>query len=71
MTEAMPKIAPTMPCHNGLLCNGTVLTIMMIAPEKTPDDPQPAIARPTMKEVELGAAPQMAEPISNRPMQQR
>lgn len=29
------------------------------------------MARPTMKATELGAAPQMAEPISKRPMDRR
>ncbi len=33
-------------------------------PEKMPAEPRPAMARPTMKAVELGAAPQMAEPVS-------
>lgn len=33
--------------------------------------PRPAIARPTMKATELGAAPQMAEPISKSPMETR
>jgi hypothetical protein len=33
-------------------------------PEKRPAEPRPAMARPMMKIVEVGAAPQMAEPIS-------
>lgn len=37
---------------------------MSMAPENIPADPSPAIARPAMKTDELGAAPQMAEPIS-------
>lgn len=37
---------------------------MRMAPEKIPADPTPAIARPIIKAAELGAAPQMALPIS-------
>jgi hypothetical protein len=36
-----------------------------------PADPSPAMARPTMKATELGAAPQMAEPTSKRKMAAR
>lgn len=46
---------------------GTELT----PPEKMPALPRPAMARPTMKATELGAAPQMAEPISKSPMETR
>ena len=45
--------------------------MMTIAPEKAPALPIPAIARPMMKTVEEGAAPQMAEPISKRRMAKR
>jgi hypothetical protein len=40
-------------------------------PEKTPAEPRPAIARPIMKAVELGAAPHTADPISKRAMATR
>ena len=43
---------------------------MTMAPEKIPEEPEPAIARPTMKAVELGAAPQMIEPITKRAMEE-
>ena len=36
----------------------------IIPPEKIPAEPAPAMALPTMNTVELGAAPQIAEPIS-------
>jgi hypothetical protein len=39
-----------------------------MAPEKIPALPRPAIARPMMREVELGAAPQRREPISKSEM---
>ena len=45
--------------------------MMTIAPEKMPEEPVPATARPTMKTVELGAAPQIAEPISKSPIAKR
>lgn len=35
-----------------------------IAPEKIPADPMPETARPTIRVVELGAAPQSTEPSS-------
>lgn len=38
--------------------------MMITVPEKSPADPRPATTRPAMKAFELGAAPQMAEPIS-------
>lgn len=38
--------------------------MMMIAPEKIPEHPDPAIARPTINTTEFGAAPHMADPIS-------
>ena len=38
------------------------------APEKMPADPKPAIARPRMRAVELGATPQTKEPSSKMPM---
>lgn len=37
-------------------------------PEEMPPDPTPAMALPKINATELGAAPQMAEPISNRRM---
>jgi hypothetical protein len=38
--------------------------MMTVAPEKIPADPMPAMARPTMKALELGAPPHRAEPTS-------
>jgi hypothetical protein len=38
--------------------------MMTVAPEKIPAEPIPAIARPTMKALELGAPPHRADPIS-------
>jgi hypothetical protein len=45
--------------------------MMVMAPVKIPDEPKPAMARPMMREVELGAAPQIAEPTSKRKMPER
>lgn len=44
---------------------------MIKAPEKIPADPNPAIALPTIKVVELGATPQIKEPNSKIPMAMR
>lgn len=38
------------------------------APEKMPAEPMPATARPIIRAVEFGAAPQIAEPISKMVM---
>lgn len=38
--------------------------MIIMAPEKIPADPRPAIALPKMKICEVGAAPQRAEPTS-------
>jgi hypothetical protein len=39
---------------------------MLIAPVKMPAEPNPETALPTMKAVELGAAPHTADPTSKR-----
>ena len=38
--------------------------MIIIPPEKMPADPRPAMARPMMKAVEVGAAPQRDDPAS-------
>ena len=45
--------------------------MMTRAPEKIPAEPTPAMARPTIRAAELGAAPQTAEPTSKIPMEVR
>lgn len=40
-------------------------------PSWTPAAPKPAIARPIIKAIELGAAPQIADPTSNRATEKR
>ena len=42
--------------------------MMRIAPEKSPADPTPAIARPMISAVEVGATPQINEPTSKMKM---
>jgi hypothetical protein len=37
--------------------------VMITLPPNIPDDPRPAIARPMIRAVELGAAPQIADDI--------
>jgi hypothetical protein len=43
--------------------------MMTMVPENRPAEPRPAMARPTMRAFEVGAEPQMADPISKRAMQ--
>lgn len=42
-----------------------------MAPVKIPDDPKPEIARPIISVVELGAAPDSAEPTSKKKIPER
>lgn len=67
-TLAMPYMPPIRPVYVGRLTSGTVFAIIRIAPEKMPDAPNPAIARPIMNAGELGAAPQRALPTSKMNM---
>jgi hypothetical protein len=55
---------PKRPWKAGLRCKGIIGIMINMQPEKIPAEAMPAMARPTIKTVELGAAPQMAEPIS-------
>lgn len=64
-TEATPKTVPKTPWNIGRLRSGTMGIIMIMTPEKMPAPPTPAIDRPTMNTIELGAAPQMTDPSSN------
>lgn len=43
---------------------GKTAEIMVIAPFERPEDPKPAMARPTMNMADDWAAPQSADPIS-------
>lgn len=48
----------------GRFSRGKIWVRMTEDPENIPAEPIPAMARPMMKAVELGAAPQIAEPTS-------
>jgi hypothetical protein len=50
----------------GRLCKGTMGIMISMHPEKIPAEAVPATARPTMKMADVGAAPQMADPISKK-----
>jgi len=63
-TLAMPYIPPISPMKIGRFSRGTVLERIKIAPVNTPAAPSPAIARPTIKAVDVGATPQISDPIS-------
>jgi len=63
-TEAIPYMPPMIPMYAGRFLRGTVFATIRIAPLKIPAAPTPAIARPMMRAVELGATPQTREPIS-------
>lgn len=63
-TEAMPYMPPMSPVNVGRLARGTDVAMMRYAPEKTPAEPRPAIARPMMRATLFGATPQMRDPTS-------
>jgi hypothetical protein len=67
----MPKVDPMRPPYMGRFSSGTIWAIIVVAPEKMPADPIPAMALPTMKLVELGAAPHRADPTSKKKMATR
>jgi len=48
-----------------------VYAMMTIQPEKRPEEPSPAMARPTIKAFEVGAAPHTAEPTSKMSIEVR
>jgi hypothetical protein len=52
------------PVYDGLDRRGTEFAMIKIAPEKSPAEPTPAMARPTIRAVDVGAIPQMKEPSS-------
>jgi hypothetical protein len=67
----MPYIDPTIPTYIGRLTSGTVLDIMITPPLKTPAEPSPAIALPTIKAFDVGATPQISDPSSKSAMAER
>jgi hypothetical protein len=62
---ATPKTADMSPKYAGRRDSGITLVVMRTPPEKIPDAPRPAIARPKINAVELGAVVQIRDPISN------
>jgi hypothetical protein len=65
-TDAMPYAEPMRPVTRGR-CFGLAANAMIVyAPDPTPAPPSPAIARPTMSTVEVGATPQIKLPSSNK-----
>lgn len=68
MTDATPNTMPKTPWNMGRLCRGIMFTKTIMAPVKMPAEPKPAMARPTMNVGEVGATPQMREPISKTMM---
>ena len=59
---AMPKALTTIPKYRGLLFKGAMYPMITRAPWNIPAEPTPAMARPTMKVGEFGAAAQSIDP---------
>ncbi len=66
--DAMPYMAPISPVYAGRLCRGTEYAMTIKAPENIPAQPMPAIARPTIRALDVGAIPQTSDPSSKIPM---
>jgi len=47
-------------------CSDMATAMILRAPEKSPEDPRPAMARPTIKDLEFGAEPQIKDPNSKK-----
>ena len=62
--DEAPNDKPNIEVATGRFRSGISGSVIIVPPEKTPADPRPAIARPIMKAVELGAAPHSVEPTS-------
>lgn len=65
-TAANPNTAPRKPVHKGAQDSGTTLANIRITPALIPDAPMPETARPIIKTVDDGAAPQIADPTLKR-----
>lgn len=63
-TDASPEDNPIKPVNTGLFLKGTNGSRIIVLPENTPADADPAMARPTMSAAEVEAAPHTADPIS-------
>lgn len=64
MTLAIAKLAPMTPRRAGVRAGGALSPTIMYEPEVIPAPPIPAIARPMMRAVEVGATAQMRLPTS-------
>ena len=64
ITDEIPKTMPNMLWNIGRLGSGIIGIMIIMAPEKMPALPKPAMARPKINKGEVGAAPHMAEPTS-------
>jgi hypothetical protein len=62
--DEVPHTAPTIPRNIGRFSSATILEEMRMAPLRTPAALNPAIARPTISAVEVGAASHIALPTS-------
>ena len=62
MPDIRPNILTTIAMNNGLFLKSQIYVSIPNAPCNRPAAPTPAIARPTMKAAEVGAAAHMTEP---------
>ena len=63
-TLATPFDKPKRDVNTGRFLRGISGSMMTMLPVKIPADAKPVIARPMIKDTDVGAAPQRAEPAS-------
>lgn len=56
---------------HGLFANGVAADIIVIEPFNIPDDPEPAIALPTINILEFTETPHISDPSSKKPRNER
>lgn len=71
VTVAMPDMMPMKAVNSGRWCRGAMLLKMITEPGKSPADPKPEIALPTINPAEDGVMAQISDPSSNNPREIR
>jgi len=68
---ANPKAADITPRYAARWASGIIFVVIKTLPEKTPEAPRPATARPMISATEVGAVVQTRDPISKMTMATR
>ena len=71
MKAAIAYVAPTRPMNTGTFFGGAAKATMVKVPDETPEAPDPAMARPTISAVLLGASAMIKLPSSKMKSERR